>query len=85
MPKNSAYLRCKQEQWDVQFGPKSLGAHELLDRAYVIGNMFEDFIVGHESIKIRPSLQSKAVAINKQLAELYILISKTIGEAKCKS
>ncbi len=56
------------------FGPGSFGFHELLDRTYLVADMFSEKIAGHPAAE-HPELVERVKKIEDALFDLY----QTIG------
>jgi hypothetical protein len=57
----------------LEFVPGSVGAHELLDRASILADMWERLVRTHPTCLVDPELYSRAVKIAELLAEFYQL------------
>lgn len=53
-----------------------MSAHEVLDRSYVLSDMWDCFLVGHIFTQAHPELREKAELISKLLGEFYQLAGK---------
>jgi len=54
--------------------PGSFGFHELVDRTYVVADLFENFVSNHEALKYT-DLQPKVQDILDRLWRLYNQVS----------
>lgn len=59
------------ENLEEQFGPQSLGNHELLDRASLLVHNWEQFVLEHPSCILDKELFKKAYVINDLMADFY--------------
>src|SRR5579872_1774098 len=65
-----------------EFAPGSAGAHELLDRASIVADLWERLIRTHPTCLSDGELYERAVAITEKLAEFYQLAgSRAAGDA----
>lgn len=55
-------------------------AHEALDRAHLLGEIFSDHVAGHPFVKACRELNALAAEIEEKLADLYQEIGQRIPE-----
>jgi hypothetical protein len=68
-----ARLAELQEEPDLaeRYAPGTCGAHELLDRAYLAAEFFQQNVLDHPACAMSPDLWAKAAAIAELLGEFY--------------
>jgi len=64
------------EPLERRFGPGSFGYHELLDRAYLLGSNWEEFVASHPTTLLDPERYRKAREIAEAMAEFYQLVGR---------
>ena len=55
----------------TSFGKGSFGSHELTDRAFIIFENFQTYLLGHPTTVLNKKLYERAWKINRELAEFY--------------
>jgi len=60
------------------FGPGSFGFHELLDRTYLVADLFSEKVAGHPAAE-HPELAERVKKIEEDLFDLY----QRIGGLHC--
>ena len=50
--------------------------HEVLDRAFLIMDMFNKYIIEHEALESDPELKQKAEEISESLYQFYNIIGE---------
>jgi hypothetical protein len=65
---------AEPEERDPKKDPMS--AHEVMDRSYIVSDIWDCFVAGHEFVAGHPELREKAEAISNLLGEFYQLSGK---------
>lgn len=65
---------------EERFGPGTIGAHEALDRAFMVQSMWEDFVSNHPTIVLNKELFGLAFEISEKLAEFYCRVGSETFE-----
>ena len=67
----------RKAAWSDQYGPGTVGFHELLDRTSLAAGAVERDILGHPACAARPELSASA---RQALAALRVLFQKVVAE-----
>lgn len=57
--------------WATQFKPGTLGGHELLDRAWIVGDIVENLLLSHPACVANPDWFALSYRATSILRELY--------------
>lgn len=52
-------------------GPDELSMHELLDRSYLVMELFSQYVVEHHALEHMPELRGQAGAVHQALFDFY--------------